>query len=99
MRKRSWSLTLRIMLLGVLLGLPTAGAVHSLSDQPDTASRIADIVNALSPEQRVGQLFVVTFDGSKVEPENPVYGLIERYGIGGIMLRRSTTTLTIETTW
>ncbi|HJO33085.1 MAG TPA: glycoside hydrolase family 3 N-terminal domain-containing protein [Anaerolineales bacterium] len=75
-----------VLLLGMLLPLPIAGATLSLPDEPDTDSRVADILAALSPERRVGQLFLVTFDGATISPENPVQPLIERHGIGGVML-------------
>ncbi len=75
-----------VLLLGMLLPLPTAGAAPSLLDEPNADSRVADILAALSPERRVGQLFLVTFEGATVSPENPVRSLIERYGIGGVML-------------
>ncbi len=74
------------LLLGMLQPLPIAGAALSLPDEPNADSRVADILAALSPERRVGQLFLVTFDGATVSPENQVHSLIERYGIGGVML-------------
>ena len=40
----------------------------------------------MTPEERVGQLFLVTFKGTQVGPETPMYTLISKYGVGGVVL-------------
>ncbi len=40
----------------------------------------------LNPEERVGQLFLVTFSGSQVSPESEIYDLIVNHHIGGVIL-------------
>lgn len=42
----------------------------------------------LSPEERVGQLFIITFNGTDTSPVSPIYELISRYHIGGVILVR-----------
>ena len=86
MLKRFIALAAPIILLGTLPAFAKAAAAVSLPDDHAPDAKVVDIVNALSPEQRVGQLFVVTFNGPTLSQENPVKSLIERYGIGGVML-------------
>jgi len=65
----------------VILGLlwPSVSA----SAQPDPVERI---LAAMSVEQRVGQVFMVDFLGSKVEPDSPIVSLIRDYHVGAVYL-------------
>jgi len=40
----------------------------------------------MTPEQRVGQLFLVPFQGSDAGPDSPIAALIDEFGIGGVLL-------------
>lgn len=42
----------------------------------------------MSPEQKVGQLFIVSFDGPSLKPDTPIYELITQYRISGVILQR-----------
>lgn len=44
------------------------------------------MLERLSPEERIGQLFLVTFNGQSVEPNTPIYDLIWNHHIGGVVL-------------
>ena len=46
------------------------------------------LINQLSPSEKVGQLFLITMDGTDVSENTPIYDLIQNYHIGGIILRR-----------
>lgn len=59
-------------------------ANHSQSEL-DTRARL--ILDQMSPEQKVGQLFLVTFKGSDARRDSPVYKLIVDYKVGGVVLR------------
>ena len=43
---------------------------------------------SLSPEEKVGQLFLITFNGNDTSPASPIYDLIVNYHIGGVVLDR-----------
>jgi len=43
---------------------------------------------SMSPEEKVGQLFLITFNGIDTEPTSPIFDLIANYHIGGIVLNR-----------
>jgi len=49
--------------------------------------RALELLETLSPEERVGQLFLVNFQGSETPPDSDIYNLIANYHIGGVMLR------------
>jgi beta-N-acetylhexosaminidase len=76
---------------GLLLAalLLQAGVAAALPDSQGTAAEQAQqLLDTLTPQQRVGQLFLVTFDGPTITTESPIYDLISRYHIGGVMLTR-----------
>ncbi|HET7143129.1 MAG TPA: glycoside hydrolase family 3 N-terminal domain-containing protein, partial [Anaerolineales bacterium] len=44
------------------------------------------ILNSMTPEERVGQLFLVTFNGTDASSTSQVHDLIARYHVGGMVL-------------
>jgi len=46
------------------------------------------LLNQLTPEERVGQLFLITFKGTDVDPDSTIYDLIVRHHIGGVVLSK-----------
>ncbi len=53
----------------------------------DPAQRVRAIMEQMTPEQKIGQLFLVTFKGSDVRPDSQIYSLIVEYHVGGVVLR------------
>ncbi|HZD56678.1 MAG TPA: glycoside hydrolase family 3 N-terminal domain-containing protein [Anaerolineales bacterium] len=55
--------------------------------QNDTASERAQaLLQGLTPEERVGQLFLVGFQGTDAGPDSQIYDLITHHHIGGVIL-------------
>ncbi|MCJ7718294.1 MAG: hypothetical protein MUO54_17475, partial [Anaerolineales bacterium] len=55
----------------------------------DTARSIAVYqLASLSPEEKVGQLFLITFNGNDTSAASPIYDLIVNYHISGVVLER-----------
>ncbi len=46
------------------------------------------LLEKLTPEQRVGQLFLVTFQGNEVNDESQIYDLIVNHYVSGVVLKR-----------
>jgi beta-N-acetylhexosaminidase len=46
------------------------------------------LVETMTPEERVGQLFLVTFNGTDVGLESQIYDLITNYHVGGVILQQ-----------
>ena len=40
----------------------------------------------MTPEERVGQLFLVSFSGDKIDETSPISSLISKYHVGGVVL-------------
>lgn len=64
---------------------PGAAAVAQEPGSPEY-ERAQALLNNLTPEERIGQLFLITFQGSTVPPESPIYDLIHNHHIGGVVL-------------
>jgi beta-N-acetylhexosaminidase len=57
--------------------------------QPPRSPRFDDaagLLERMSPEERVGQLFVVSFKGSAPPPDDPIFDLIQNFHISGVMV-------------
>src|SRR5687767_8800375 len=66
-----------------LLGpLPAARA-----QTPIPAAKIQAVLDAMTPEERVGQLFLVTFRGTDTSAESQIRDLISNHHIGGVVLQ------------
>ncbi|HLC35384.1 MAG TPA: glycoside hydrolase family 3 N-terminal domain-containing protein [Anaerolineales bacterium] len=82
----AWRRTLPVALI-LVLAIPALGATPYQGTTPqDQAARLLE---SLSPQERVGQLFIVTFQGQDVGPTSTIYELISEYHIGGVLLRTS----------
>jgi beta-N-acetylhexosaminidase len=44
------------------------------------------LLTRMTPEERVGQLFLVSFQGTDIGPDSKIYDLIVRHHIGGVIL-------------
>ncbi len=53
-----------------------------------TSQKARQVLEKLSPEQKVGQLFLVTFQGNEVNTESQIYDLIVNHFISGVILKR-----------
>lgn len=83
---RAWFLF--VLLLGNL-GLGASGSLAAPPGQGNNPqTKAANLLEDLTPEERVGQLFLVTFSGPFAGQENQIYDLIANYHVGGVVLRQ-----------
>src|SRR5690349_14907849 len=86
---------MRRLLVGVILLLAVAGVAPSpapaiaQTDGGSLDARAEEIFAQMSPEQRVGQLFLVTYYGADIKPTSQVASLIAEYHVGGVVLSTS----------
>lgn len=66
---------------------PAASRAQSAPSQPSPQEQAATLLERLTPEERIGQLFMVTFQGQAVDKDTPIYDLIANHHIGGIVLQ------------
>jgi beta-N-acetylhexosaminidase len=77
---------IRLFLAVVIFLQPFIGFTASAAPPRDTAEQLLE---TMTPEERVGQLFIVTFKGQNIESDTPIYELITDYNISGVLLERS----------
>jgi beta-N-acetylhexosaminidase len=75
---------IRIFLLIIFIFSLAPGSTLAQTATPPAAVRLA--LEAMSPEERVGQLFLVNFTGIDTGTESQIYNLITRYHVGGVVL-------------
>ncbi|UCD98853.1 MAG: glycoside hydrolase family 3 protein [Chloroflexota bacterium] len=63
----------------------SASEFFQISSPQDHAEALLE---TLTPEERVGQLFLVSFSGTDVGLESQIYDLIKNHHIGGVFLQR-----------
>jgi beta-N-acetylhexosaminidase len=51
-----------------------------------TKERAQALLETLTPEEKVGQLFLVTFEGTTINQDSQIYDLIFNHHIGGVIL-------------
>lgn len=68
--------------LASLLGPVTVARAQTPTPPP----QVRELLNAMTPEERVGQLFLVTFTGTDTGAESPIHDLIANRHVGGAIL-------------
>ncbi len=77
------------ILLILVLALLVPGSVSATPLQQTAtppARDVSQIIARLTPEERIGQLFLVTFKGAAAAETTPIFELIDRYHVGGVAL-------------
>lgn len=75
-----------VMILVILLGLPGAARQVWAQTDSDPLVQARAALSSMTPEERVGQLFLISFDGSEIRADDPIVKLIQKYYIGGVVL-------------
>lgn len=74
-------------LILLILSASLLGPLHVASAQtPVPLSKIQAVLNTMTPEERVGQLFLVTFRGTDTSDESQIRDLITNHHVGGVVL-------------
>ncbi|HLA86394.1 MAG TPA: glycoside hydrolase family 3 N-terminal domain-containing protein [Anaerolineales bacterium] len=72
---------LLVLFLVTLVPMP----VQAQSPTPPAAIRL--ILDRMTPEERIGQLFLVSFNGTDTSAASQIHDLIVRYHVGGVILQ------------
>lgn len=77
------------LLLAILLTISTPLTVKAQISEPpeDYLGKARNLMANMTPEQRIGQLFLVSFKGTEIGPNTGIYRLITEHAIGGVVLR------------
>lgn len=79
-----------LALFSLLLSIcaPTLDARAAPSSQTTSPSeQAAAILERMQPEQRIGQLFLVSFKGTDAGPDSEIYNWINEHYVGGVILQ------------
>lgn len=76
-----------MLVLSLLSLFPPRLAAAQQTDPAMEAARL--LLTQMTPEERVGQLFLVTFVGTSVGEDSQIYDLITRHHVGGVVLLAS----------
>lgn len=76
-----------MLVLSLFSLFPPCPAAAQQSDPTVEAARL--LLAQMTPEERVGQLFLVTFVGTSVAEDSQIYDLITRHHVGGVVLLAS----------
>lgn len=80
-------LTVFVLLITLLpVVTPASGRALPPRQADDPDARIDALLAAMTPEERVGQLLIVTFEGSSLHAETAIARLVAQHGIGGVVL-------------
>ncbi len=79
----------RVLPLFLLLSLIAASLVPAsgANAQTPVPPQVKDLLARMSPEEKVGQLFLVTFKGTDTTEQSQIYDLIANRHVGGVVLR------------
>jgi len=80
----SMTRVLRLFLLAAVLGSFLVAPSPGLAEQ--NADDAEALLQQMSPEARIGQLFLVTFTGSQAPDDSNIASLIRDYHVAGVML-------------
>lgn len=84
--KRFFPLFLLISLISSFNPALSAHASSVFQNNVDTGLA-QQMLDKMTPDEKVGQLFLVTFTGSTAGEKSQIYDLITRYHVGGVVLR------------
>lgn len=76
-----------ILVCSAILPVGSIQASLNAASSSDARAQAEQLLNQMTPEERVGQLFLVTFQGIDISPTSQIYDLIVNRHIGGVVLR------------
>lgn len=82
--RRFFHWVILLTFLASFLG-PATSVAYAQTSTP--SSKAQAVLVSMSPEERVGQLFLVTFTGTDTSPESQIYDLIANRHVGGVVLQ------------
>ena len=75
-----------LLLFTILVSLP--GRVSKVqAEVPYQSSKVQAVLSAMTPEEKIGQLFLVTFQGTDTGTASQIHDLIANHHIGGVVLQ------------
>ncbi|NJN79393.1 MAG: hypothetical protein HC797_02370 [Anaerolineales bacterium] len=83
---------IRFLFLSIFIFSFVPAPVYAQTPTPPAAVRL--VLASMTPEEKVGQLFLVSFNGTDTSEESQIADLIKRYHVGGVVLTASNNNFT-----
>jgi beta-N-acetylhexosaminidase len=81
-------LFLLIFIFNAVLPVSSVKAISSVNDE-EASRKAAELLQKMTPEEKVGQLFLVSFSGTETSSTSQIYDLILNKHIGGVVLEQA----------
>jgi len=78
-----------LLLLVMMLPAGSSSPAEAQTGENETDPVVEAIFSAMTPAERVGQLFMVSFNGTNVGPNSNIAELIQAYRVGGVLISAS----------
>lgn len=89
MEKKNFHLFLILSILVTLLASTRPVLANARSAQSTYTQKAQQVLNKMTPEEKVGQLFLITFQGDTILEDSELVALMQDYQIGGVVLSRA----------
>jgi beta-N-acetylhexosaminidase len=76
----------RFLLLVLVFFTVFQNNIQAQDPVAERAAALEEVFNALTPEERVGQLFLISYSGTDSGPESDIAELIQQYRVGGVVI-------------
>lgn len=76
----------RLLVGAVILSMLAVFIQPAHAQTPTPPLYVRNLVRDMTPEERVGQLFLVSFTGSNADEKSQIHDLIVKYHVGGVTL-------------
>ena len=86
-----------IILLPSFSYSPVQAGLQGQTQMEEGQTRALNLMAEMTPEERVGQLFLVTFQGTSVNQDTQIYDLINNHHVGGVVLLAENNNFTAST--
>lgn len=84
--KRSGRLLVQMALILTSIAALLGPVPAALAEPGSQSTNVQALLAEMTPEERVGQLFLVTFRGTNTGPDTQIYDLIANHHVGGVIL-------------
>ncbi len=72
--------------VAILFVLMVVFVIPAEAQTPEPPVVVRQLINLMTPEEKVGQLFLVTFNGTEISETSEIFDLIVNYHVGGVVL-------------
>ncbi len=84
--KRSGHLIIQLVMVVTSIASLLGPVPAALAEPGFQSSKVQAVLASMTPEERVGQLFLVTFRGTNTSSDTQIYDLIANRHVGGVIL-------------